>query len=289
MRKSVFAVGLAALLGTAAVTPAEAQVDGSGYISLRGARNKIKVYGASETVTSYGADAAAVFRPAGRYNIQLNGSLERWDTDFLLVDEDGDPLLDADGDPIVDENGDPIRLQDTQFFGGDAHLFWGRPDAYTIGGFVSIQELDLFDLANETIYGGGFEFDLYNEFWTTSAQAGYFLDEEDLGIYGVSGQARLYATPIFSLEGSAAYGAVDDDDIDADTYGFGAEAEYQFDGTPLSIFAGAKYTKVADYEIEDSSLALGVRWSLGSRTLLERDRTGASMRGSQKIFDLLGP
>jgi len=238
-------------------------VTADGFISLRGARHKIKVPGASATVTSYTIDGAFVFRPAGRYNLQLNGSFQNFDTDD-----------------------DVLGLDDSHVFAGDAHMFWGRPDVYTVGAFVSAAELDAFDLLNETVFGGGLEADIYGSNWTTSVQTGLYFGEENEDIFGLSGQIRLYATRFFSVEGSIAYGNVELNGFDSDLLGFGVEAEHLFEGTPVSVFGGAYYTDTDDLDVDVTSLSLGLRWNFASTDLLQRDRHGPSMRGSQKIIQL---
>lgn len=251
-----------------AAGPAEAQPDSSGYVSLRGARNKIKIPGASETITSYGVDGAVIFNNVGRYSIQLNGLIDRLDTDETIYDENGDPL---------------VTLEESEVFAADAHLIWGRPQLHRIGAFASIFEYDALEIVNETVYGGGLEADFYSAQWTSSVQGGLFMGEEDVELYAGSGQARLHATPFLALEGAVAYGTSEDDGGDA--YGVGAEAEFQFEGTPLSVFGGGKYTDVDELDVR--TWMVGLRWNLGSRSLLERDRSGATMRGSQKIVELL--
>jgi len=262
---SIIAIALAvAVAPTFTVAPAAAdEVRADGFISLRGARHKIKIPGASHTVTSYTIAGAFVFRPAGRYNLQFNGSLQNFDT-----------------------NDDLPGLGDSHVFSGDAHMFWGRSDTYTVGGFVSAAELDAFDLVNETIFGGGLEADFYGPRWTTSVQSGFYFGEENEDIFGLSGQIRLYATRIFSLEGSIAYANVELNGFDDDLLGFGVEAEHLFDGTPLSVFGGAYYTDIADLDLDVTTLSLGIRWNFATTDLLQRDRHGPSMRGSQKIIQL---
>lgn len=252
----------AAALGCAGAAAAE--VATAGHAAARVGRVEASAYGADETVTSYAVDGAVVLQFSSRYNFQLDGSFKSWDASDLGLD-------------------------DVERYSGDAHMFWGPLNAYTVGGFASVADVDLEGLTDETVYGGGLELDLYDDAWTTSMQAGMFVGDDNFEVLGASGQARFYPSPRFSLEGSAAYGSYDQSMFDTDSYGVGAEAEYQFSGTAVSVFGGATYSKLADFDVDASALSVGVRFSFGSRSLLERDRTGASMRGSQKMLELLEP
>jgi hypothetical protein len=286
MRKAGLCGG-AALVGALALgVAAPVGADGSGYVTLRGARHAIElddIEDAEDTITSYALDGAVVFRPMGpRYNIQLNGLLEEWDTGEALVDDDGDPILDDDGNPVV--------LDDTSIFAVDAHFFWGRPDRYTVGAFASYMEADLFELANGSAYGAGLEGDVYGQTTTLSGQAGFFLDEEESDLLAASAQFRAYPTPVFSLEGALAVGQFNSDvaDVESSAWGVGATGEYQLEGSPFSFFLAGRYSAYEDaFGLDVASATAGVRINLGTRTLIERDRTGASMRGSQGIVELL--
>lgn len=265
--KLASAIGLAAMLAL----PAWGEGEASGYITLRGARHRIKVPGAADTVTSFGAEGAVVFRPVGRYNIQIDASYDTLD----YTPEGGTEEFDIDA------------------FGGQAHLLWGRPSVYTVGGFVAYTEQDATISApggsaedNYQVVGGGFEADIYGADRATFAfQGGFFVGEDDTNVYGASGQGRFFGTPFFSLEGQITYAGLEYLGVTSDQVAFGAVAEYQFPGTPLSLYAGAVHTVLEDVDSDVTSVRIGARFNLGARTLLERDRTGASMRGGRHILD----
>ena len=65
----------------------------------------------------------------------------------------------------------------------------------------------------------------------------------------------------------------------------GARAEYRFDATPISLFGDVshRWTDVkpdiisATYKEHETRAMVGIKLNFGSKTLFERDRSGASL------------
>lgn len=288
---AVAAVPLA--LGVGAVAFAEADGRGSpvnGFVTLRGASHDIEILGFEDQVGSFGVDAAAVFRPIGRYNIQLNATYENWGSFSETLDTVSGPVT--------------LSLDGADVLAGEGHVFWGLERAYTFGGFVSAMDVDvaasvsgtdpdgdlitLADSADATLWGGGLELDLYSDTATLAGQLGYFEQEGDARYVGGALQGRTYPSPYFSLEASLAYASADFDGLSSTSVaGVGLEAEFQFDNTPFSVFADAGYAEDDDDFYSEAEFTVGLRWALGTPNLLERDRHSASMPGSEYLADLI--
>ncbi len=122
------------------------------------------------------------------------------------------------------------QLDDTQY-GGIAHLFMRDPESYLIGVTGGV-----LDSEHATLYPVGPEVELYLGNFSLEAWGGYLhVDGEDdaFDTGFVIADAAFYLTDDFRV--SVGGKIVDDYE------GLRAGFEYQFDGTPMSLFTNAEY------------------------------------------------
>jgi hypothetical protein len=185
------------------------------------------------------------------------------------------------------------------------HAYW-RNDSFLLGafgqyGYTSIDAFESIGLDVDRFYGGA-EAQAYWGDFTLYAQAGYQSYDFGFGLDDVDGffvnaEVRYFATENWKafLNGGYSTVGLDTDvlgdlDLDFDTFTVGGGTEYRFNNSPISVFANAEYSSsetdgLADIgvlggeELEFSSVKVmaGLKLNLGSQTLLERDRAGASL------------
>lgn len=187
------------------------------------------------------------------------------------------------------------------------HVFW-RNDGFLIGAFgqYGLTSADLFEsvgLDVDRVYAGA-EAQAYWGNFTLYAQAGY--QSADLGFGGlgagldevdgffVNAEARYFVTDNWKafLKGGYNTASLDvealDFELDFDTFTVGGGTEYRFDNSPISVFANAEYINSETDGLTDFGLAeegefdsvkvmAGLKLNLGTQTLIERDRSGASL------------
>ncbi|MDB5570517.1 MAG: hypothetical protein JWN93_1700 [Hyphomicrobiales bacterium] len=114
----------------------------------------------------------------------------------------------------------------------------------------------------------------------------------------VAGQARMFATPNWMFALKASYSALSSEQIDGfgidhSAWLVGVKSEYRFDASPISAFAELDYRsgkfKVAgnaDFVEKETRAMVGVKWNFGTQTLIQRDRSGASL---DPIKSLMSP
>lgn len=158
------------------------------------------------------------------------------------------------------------------------HMF-KRTDGHAFGGFAGLTggEIDALVV--------GAEGALYLDRFTLSGSGAYLFDREDSNTsgtrFGVAGD--WFVNDNFSV--GVDVGAFDWDfgfnEQDGTTYG--VNAEYQFAGSAMSVFGGWHQS---DYDetfssgsINVDTFSIGLRFNIGTSSLIERDRSGASMRG----------
>lgn len=156
----------------------------------------------------------------------------------------------------------------SRMFGSDTRL----------GGFVAAS-----DAGDDTAWTGGFRAQKYLANSTLTGVVAY-TDVEGVEIWTVGADAAFYVTPNLRLNAGITYDSVDDADVDAWTYGIGAE--YDIAATPFSVTAGYARSDLGDLDLEVDSFNVGVRYSFGGNQQ-SRDRAGAGSSGVG-IGSLLG-
>lgn len=104
-----------------------------------------------------------------------------------------------------------------------------------------------------------------------------------------AGQLRFFATPDWMLALKGSYDTINYDaptgGFDQDTWSVALRTEYRMTDMPLSLFAELAYTDIkydfggtgpSNIDQDETKVMVGFKYNFGSRSLLERDRTGAS-------------
>lgn len=147
-----------------------------------------------------------------------------------------------------------------------------------VGGFVAAS-----DAGDDTAWTGGFRAQKYLANATLTGVVAY-TDVDSVEIWTVGADAAFYVTPSLRLNAGVTYDSVDEADVDAWTYGVGAE--YDIGSTPFSVTAGYARSDLGDIDLEVDSFNVGVRYSFGGDQQ-SRDRAGAGT-SSVGIGSLLG-
>lgn len=242
-----FLLGAAAALAIAAPGVASAQ---SGYVDLGYQSSEADVLGVSGEADGFTAGGAVAWGELGSVGVQLDGLVGRFE---------------------ADEGGG-----DTETYNVGGHIFT-RDGGHLIGGFANFGNVE---------GDAGAEFD----YWTVGAEGAVYVDRTtfngalsysegddvessmtalDLGV-------THFFTDNLSLGGNAGFGNIDTAVGDADAVSYGVSAEWQLAAAPISIFGGWQHAEIDDIDSEADTLGVGVRYNFGG-TLLERDRTGASL------------
>jgi hypothetical protein len=163
-----------------------------------------------------------------------------------------------------------------------AHIFT-RNDSYALGGFAGFTSDEVngyiigaegaayfgnFTLAGAALIGGDRE-DSDNEISNIGVAGTFFLTDN----LALGADANMFEFD-FGGSGNSQDGTI-----------YGVNAEYQFAGTGFSIFGGYHISDEdyfgADKEVD--SFTIGGRYNFGTGSLLERDRSGASMLGASQM------
>jgi len=246
MKTSLFVAASAVIaLGASA---AQAQVVGHAGVSA--ATTDVVVPGNNPDYQTYQAEGAAKF-DLGQAGALLDGSVS---------------VFDGDVDDVE--------------YSATAHVN-GKFGNALLGGFGGVSAAD--DL---TIWGLGVEGQAaVTDQVTLYGQAGWG-DIKNAGgdLWALRGEARYFATENFKLQGQAGYLKYDTNFGDVDGWTVGAEAEYQFAGTPWSVLAGYDYADVNDAPIKSHTFKLGARYTFGAQSLKARDAAGADLGSVRKLF-----
>ena len=151
-----------------------------------------------------------------------------------------------------------------------------------VGGFAGLSTTD-----DDTLWGIGAEAqaDLAPS-TVLYGQVGYGqIDDADVDLWAVRGELRHYFAENIRLSGSVGYVNADLGPVDADTWTFGVEGEYQFASTPFSLFAGYQRAD-GEADSEANVFQVGARYTFGGATLRGRDAAGAMLGGVNKLFGL---
>ena len=196
--------------------------------------------------------------------------------------------FDASGERLSDDLGDDYSVYD-----GAAHLNW-RKDDFLLGVFGSIGSSD-----NQNMDG---------TFVTAGAEAQVDIGQVVLSVQGgetrsiatanpdydvvapyVRGEIRYFLTPNLVVSGNAGamYETYDDPDEPLSATTWGAEVEYRFDNSPISIFAGYQ----GSYEAENTearywtkhAVVAGLKFNFGTDTLQAAAKSGPTLRDYNPI------
>jgi hypothetical protein len=176
--------------------------------------------------------------------------------------------------------------------GGHVHM---RNSSWLIGGYVGYQTIDGASTAHEYTYAVESQF--YIDRSTISATFSYSDDDSPAGaeLTVLDGQYKFFATDNLSLTGGLGWGQGELNSFAVDYWDANLGVEYQFNGTPISLFAGYRHGDFGSDvgEIETDAFGAGVRWNFGGGTLLERNRSGASLarplNALERVFGSLTP
>ena len=246
MKKLLFASAMAAA-ATLTATSALAQV--TGYAGFSGSTSEVQVSGVEANADAVGVHGA-VFAPINEtLGVQFDASY----TDA----EDADGVL-----------------------AGTAHLIGNLGDQMRVGAFVGAAEF-----ADETAVAGGVEGQVNYDRVTLAANAAYgTVDEFDLDIWGVSGEARFFASDNFRIDGGLGWASADADGFEAEGWTAGLGGEARFYG-PASVFLAYNYAELDELDVAANTITLGMRFSFDG-SLKERDRAGASFGGIQNLLTI---
>lgn len=229
------------LLGSAVVAlmaaPGVAQA-GSGYAGVSYSGADPSVGGNVDTINVSGA---AVFELSDAWDVQVDGQFGR-----------------------VESSG-----FNHTYSAAAAHLFH-RDESFLIGGYLGTEEatynIDAQHLGVEgQLYVSRVTFDAGVDF--TNAEGGAF---DETG-YTARAGATVFVAENFSL--GASYRTMDVGSLNSET--IAAVAEWRLGDSPLSFTAGYRTSEVNAFDSE--AYEIGLRWNFGGGTLLERNRTGASL------------
>lgn len=191
------------------------------------------------------------------------------------------------GDLFADGAADDI--QSVFGYGAAAHFFWRDPSAFAVGIFGTISSAEF--LGRDTgLYSFGPEAQIYLDNVTLYGQAEYgqmtfedlplFGQPADYEFWGVRGVVRYFAKENLRFDAELAYRNHEDTYFTpVDVLTAALQANYRFDGTPVTVFSRYQYDHNENdfHETDSHKLTAGLRISFGSGTLLEEDRYGASM------------
>jgi hypothetical protein len=227
----------------------------------------------AQTVGHVGANYNRVELDAGALGdanadaIQLEGAV-RFDAGVLGAQVDGSVTnLDADG-------------ADGTVWSATGHLN-KKLGAGLVGGFAGVSTTDdvtLWALGAEGQFTVAPSTDLYG-------QVGYGKsdDLDDVDFWAARGELRHFFSDNFKVQGALGYTKADANGGDVDMWNVGADAEYQFAGTPWSITGGYEHGEIDDADLQSDTFRIGVRYTFGG-TLRDRDSSGASLGSAANLF-----
>lgn len=166
------------------------------------------------------------------------------------------------------------------------HGYWRDPGSFAVGAFANWQGTS-FDGEMSDLYAimAGPEAQVYIENVTLYGQA-YFgqlrskSSGDQNGTWGVRGVARYYVQPNIRLSAEAAYFSVDIGS-GINTVAFAAQGDYRFDNSPVSVFGRYQFENLSvagtSFAFDSNKLSVGLRLAFGTNTLLDEDRSGATM------------
>ena len=221
------------------------------------------------------------------------------------------PTLGAQGDVVVrrdfyDLDG-PYSLTETD---ADAalHLFYREQDRFLVGAIGQVGRFtsEFEDLVGSNIFQVnrgylGLEGQVYFDQVTLYGQLGVH-QPEPVDYYGMAfegvfatAEIRYFLTPDLKLEAHAGALTYEDPNVDYTAgmaYYLGASIEYRFEDSPISAFAGYDFAHTelegGHNLVDEHRFLIGVKLNHGTDTLLDRDRTGISLKPVKPVRLLYG-
>ena len=237
----------------------------------------ISIYGGQLTMddhynNDFSFNKGEILGGAARVNVWLNSE---WSTQF-----------DISGEHIKDGPLDSSISWDYRYsvLNTAAHISY-RKSNYLVGGFFSISEdHNWWDDKFRTI---GLEGQYTLDRTVFYGQVGRTKSVHDSGVYwdtkAIYGRAEVKYFTTDNLMLSANVGlteyTVDRGDVDGRTWGL--DAEYRLDESPVSFFASYQGSyeeeKAEDQDWTTASFILGIKYSLGTKSLIEALRSGPTL------------
>lgn len=174
------------------------------------------------------------------------------------------------------------------------HAFWRDSSVGLVGVFAQAASSEIsLGILSDRRYFAGAEGQYFIGNVTLYGQAAYENANFGTPIAGsvsadgviVAAQARYFATANWSIALKGSYESIKADfrgaTISHEGWLIGAQTDYRFDNTPYSVFATADYRdgKFSNNGGKDNEtrVMVGGKLNFGSKTLFERDRSGASL------------
>lgn len=241
------------------------------------------------------AAVAALLSVAGVAQAQTVGHVG---ANYSRVELDAGALGDADIDAVQLEGAvrfgsDPIGAQldgavtryddgtgDATLWAVTGHLNT-KFEGGLVGGFVGATTSD-----DITLWAVGAEGQANLGAATTLyGQVGYGQAEDlnDVDFWAGRVELRHFITDNFKIQGTAGFTKADARGGDLDMWNIGADAEYQFAGTPWSIVGGYEHGEMDDLDLSSDTFRIGARMTFGG-SLRDRDQSGASLGSAANLF-----
>ncbi|TPL85967.1 hypothetical protein [Mesorhizobium sp. B2-3-12] len=206
-----------------------------------------------------GDDTLRTAGGAARVNIPF---AQRWNLQ-------GDLTYDRTWDDFDDRNGS----------GGAIHGYYRDPDRFAAGVFATYTAFDFGGDLNPSSYSVGPEVQVYVGNLTLYGQA--YVGQLNFGDFhgdewGVRAVARYFIQKNLRLDGEFLFNRLDEG-FNLDVIGGAVQAMYRFDATPWSLFGRYQFERTKGGSFGADKFVIGLRASFGSNSLLDEDRTGATM------------
>ncbi len=173
--------------------------------------------------------------------------------------------------------------------GGDYYQigghFFGRGENWLAGGFAAYESAD----GDIDDFSVGAEGQYYLDRVTLGLSVGYSNSSDflvpglDIDGWTVNGDVRFFITDNFTLRGSAGWGQISAGGVSEDGTAFGVGVEYQFDESPISLFAGYRTTDIVFTDVD--TWGIGLRWNFDEGTLKQRDRKGERLNRTAGLVE----
>ena len=248
MKNILFASAAAAALFAAAPTLAQS----TGSVGAGFSHSEIELGGLDADADVWTVDGNVAFQASTNWTVTLDGA--------VAYDDDA--------------------ASDEFSVAGTAHLTRDLGSA-RVGGFAGLA-----DAGGETAWAAGREGAKYLDRVTLVGQVAYGeVDDSDIELWSVRGQARYFVSDNFRLDGGIGFANVDVGPVDDDLWSIGVGGEYQFAGSPWSLTAGYERAELDDTDLTVDTFNVGLRYSFGG-DLRARDRSGADLGGIDSMFSV---
>ncbi|NJC42754.1 hypothetical protein GGQ87_003049 [Brevundimonas alba] len=223
------------------------------------------------------APALAQTAPTGSIGLAWTNT----DADFggLTAEEDGG-LIDGNvAGPIFGDwtvtMGASLAWADGAFdedrpLSGQVHLT-RKVGGLRAGGFVAAS-----DAGGETLTSVGGEVQSYMGAVTLTGGVA-FSTMESADAISATADVAFYPMANLRLNAGLGGGQIEFTGSNAEFYSGGVGAEYQFAGTPVSLYTAYDHTTVDDADLDIDSVSFGLRFSFGSDGLQAREQSGADL------------